>query len=700
VAGRMMSEPLTPQHDAAYLDAANRGDMDTAQRMVDDAARNAGNVVVAAHSTNAGSFTVFKTAQLAAHFGTEQAAADRAAQLEEFSKNVVGRAHAPARVMKLALRIENPLQMPDLAGLYQNSRGEFVPFDELEARSNEFESDEPFAASWESETDFSEWLYQNDIIDTDQFWDVQYDKDAAVELLKEKGYDGIVYTNVVEDSGSDSYIAFDPSQIKSADPVTYDDKGNIIPLSKRFNPESPDIRYMPEPLDGRGRDGGMQITPEMDAAYLDAVGRGDMDAAQAMVDQSAVTLIERVIGNQSDFDEYGLRSTEKKFRVGTKIKSNSRVWDDGDRTSEELPGVSAIVLDEMMIGHDGGPQGFGESWRRIKTYFEGNIYILGSNDASGGADPGEIVLSQPTVLAKLSAKPIERDSSGNIIPLSKRFNPESPDIRYMPEPLDVPAGASGAAVRTQLKHSKQARSFTASNATVLSPGERYLPEPVYHGTPHKVDRFRLDKIGTGEGAQAYGWGLYFAEDHGVARSYRNNFQQDMPDGPIRALVTIEMHRSDAEAKEIFHQLYPDGDYDSVKKEAGKYAGNLYTVKIKPDADAFLDWDKPLSEQSEKVRAALRGKYKPVGGVIASRDVSLSQARENLFLKQSGLSIYSNLSQSMGQREVSEFLASAGIRGIRYLDGNSRGTGEGSYNYVIFDENDIEITHENDKPVTP
>ena len=33
----------------------------------------------------------------------------------------------------------------------------------------------------------------------------------------------------------------------------------------------------------------------------------------------------------------------------------------------------------------------------------------------------------------------------------------------------------------------------------------------YHGTPHKVDRFRTDKIGTGEGAQAYGWGLYFAE---------------------------------------------------------------------------------------------------------------------------------------------------------------------------------------------
>lgn len=44
----------------------------------------------------------------------------------------------------------------------------------------------------------------------------------------------------------------------------------------------------------------------------------------------------------------------------------------------------------------------------------------------------------------------------------------------------------------------------------------------YHGSPHDFDRFSLDKIGTGEGAQAYGHGLYFAENEGVAKSYRDN----------------------------------------------------------------------------------------------------------------------------------------------------------------------------------
>ena len=38
----------------------------------------------------------------------------------------------------------------------------------------------------------------------------------------------------------------------------------------------------------------------------------------------------------------------------------------------------------------------------------------------------------------------------------------------------------------------------------------------YHGSPHDFDRFDLSKIGTGEGAQAYGHGLYFAENEGVA----------------------------------------------------------------------------------------------------------------------------------------------------------------------------------------
>src|SRR6266576_4048206 len=51
----------------------------------------------------------------------------------------------------------------------------------------------------------------------------------------------------------------------------------------------------------------------------------------------------------------------------------------------------------------------------------------------------------------------------------------------------------------------------------------------WHGTPHDFERFDLTKIGTGEGAQSYGNGLYFAENKGVAGEYQKNLS---PDGKI------------------------------------------------------------------------------------------------------------------------------------------------------------------------
>jgi hypothetical protein len=63
-------------------------------------------------------------------------------------------------------------------------------------------------------------------------------------LLKRGGYSGI---DTFSDDGLErgirvrNVVMFDPTQIKSADPVTYDDAGQVIPLSRRFDSESPDI---------------------------------------------------------------------------------------------------------------------------------------------------------------------------------------------------------------------------------------------------------------------------------------------------------------------------------------------------------------------------------------------------------------------------------------------------------------------------
>lgn len=76
-------------------------------------------------------------------------------------------------------------------------------------------------------------------------------KNIITNYLRDNGYDSMYF---VVDGGSrgretDSLIVLDSNQVKSADPVTYDDNGNVIPLSERFNSEDDDIRY-DEKIDG------------------------------------------------------------------------------------------------------------------------------------------------------------------------------------------------------------------------------------------------------------------------------------------------------------------------------------------------------------------------------------------------------------------------------------------------------------------
>ena len=71
--------------------------------------------------------------------------------------------------------------------------------------------------------------------------------EKIAEFLLGKGVDSIQYLNTYEGTkDKNSYILLTPEQVKSADPITYDDAGNVIPLSERFNRGTPDIRYSVE----------------------------------------------------------------------------------------------------------------------------------------------------------------------------------------------------------------------------------------------------------------------------------------------------------------------------------------------------------------------------------------------------------------------------------------------------------------------
>lgn len=92
-----------------------------------------------------------------------------------------------------------------------------------------------------------------------QFWAVEvpemgegyFSTDQICKWASENGYTSVIMHNIYDyGDKADNYVFFNSNQLKSADPVTYDDSGNVIPLSERFNAENEDIRFsLKEPVE-------------------------------------------------------------------------------------------------------------------------------------------------------------------------------------------------------------------------------------------------------------------------------------------------------------------------------------------------------------------------------------------------------------------------------------------------------------------
>lgn len=244
----------------------------------------------------------------------------------------------------------------------------------------------------------------------------------------------------------------------------------------------------------------------------------------------------------------------------------------------------------------------------------------------------------------------------------------------------------------------------------------------FHGTPHRfaaeegapLGRFRSEKIGSGEGAQVYGYGTYFAEAPGVAKGYqtdlsRNLWKQNPPDDPV-ARAALERFNGDIQyAKDILKEqvavLRENFSPNFAAAERGLIAlenykpptGSIYTVDI-PDEmiGKMLDWDKPLSEQPKLVRqffeplvapirkAEAQGSVPEWGDFAAPRDYDpLGSELMQLLGRSDQMSAASVLSGGTGGAASSAKLQAAGILGIRYLDAGSRGAGDGTRNIVVF-----------------
>jgi len=351
-------------------------------------------------------------------------------------------------------------------------------------------------------------------------------------------------------------------------------------------------------------------------------------------------------------------------------------------------------------------------------------------------------------------------------------------------------------------------------------GLRYMT--AWHGSPHNFDKFDISKIGSGEGAQIFGWGLYFTDTKEIAeKQYRDRLSQTnimVGDTPLekwyyttqpvnprnkyydgvyhelvdifknenidakQALALIQTYHSKLEAELALaeeavnaaeytrnYEYEPDGGYISPSETYNQFAellelnsetikalealqnhvvqrkttGKLYQVDIKPEEDDFLLWDKPLTEQSPKVLSALRNMGMDIdraleitqlekeyndyerrygggfqrltseimGGLSPTERMKIRNlAKRITTLEQQGPTprtggqVYKLIEYTNGRSPQAASLAllDAGIRGNKYLDGNSRGpfVENPTYNYVLFDDSDVSVINKYMRPKTP
>jgi hypothetical protein len=224
---------------------------------------------------------------------------------------------------------------------------------------------------------------------------------------------------------------------------------------------------------------------------------------------------------------------------------------------------------------------------------------------------------------------------------------------------------------------------------------------VFHGSPYKFNAFAPKSIGSGEGAQAYGYGHYVAESPETAKSYATNLSnrdivnQDRLNAHANAKRLAELAGDAKYAADDIRFVLENNPLHEQKKlltetldllESGNYAkplenqGNLYKIDLPDDQIAkMLDWDAEISKQTPEVQA-LAKKFNLApddlgGDLVAAMNAKLP--------------------------EGAEAMRSAGVPGIKYFDAQSRGGKKAdTRNFVVFPQNEglLKILERNGIPL--
>jgi hypothetical protein len=271
----------------------------------------------------------------------------------------------------------------------------------------------------------------------------------------------------------------------------------------------------------------------------------------------------------------------------------------------------------------------------------------------------------------------------------------------------------------------------------------------FHGSPYLFKQFDPMKVGTGEGAQAYGVGAgYTAEARPVAEGYRSATTRDRYTSQegvfepsslehLNVKATLRKDGLDKAIEVAKKYAVPDTDYPEVAAKAARdlavlerlkqsggvqpMEGYLYKGDI-PDEilPKFLNWDIPIKDQPAEIKGALDD----IINTVIKKDVDqvVTKIRKSVpnfkFENVHGKNVYQfvadkfeqdakklikkgeNISDPKlwGQQKATELFQEKGLSGIRYLDEQSRAAGTGTSNFIPFNPQDFKIEQINDIPL--
>jgi hypothetical protein len=266
-------------------------------------------------------------------------------------------------------------------------------------------------------------------------------------------------------------------------------------------------------------------------------------------------------------------------------------------------------------------------------------------------------------------------------------------------PAAVTRGAARGAQAVAGGLERAARDFQAYNRALDVPGASYAV--AYHGSPHRFEKFDSSKIGTGEGNQTYGHGMYFAEAPETGRTYA--IPRAIPDVEGMALkhglelsrdARIELMRQAKADRPAINaaKMLQNASRETRSMPANKLAetineyreanrGHLYTVDIPDEMIArMINRDMPLGQQRKVIEGIKKGLLHPESPLDRPEKFQLNDWL-NDYVRMQNLQPQSVM--DLNNPRIVKSLQQAGLPGIQYFDAGSRGAGQGTRNFVVF-----------------